>query len=52
MADEVGSTIQATEQKYSRRGGLLLPTAGIVAATAINPAVSAAQSHTFYGVKI
>jgi hypothetical protein len=52
MADEVGSTIQSAEQKYSRRGGILLPTAGIVAATAVNPAVAAARSHTFFGVKI
>jgi hypothetical protein len=52
MADEVGSTIQSAEQKYSRRGGILLPTAGIVAATAVNPAVTAARSHTFFGVKI
>ena len=52
MADEVGSTIQASQQRYSRRGGLLLPTAGIVAATAANPAVSSARPHTFFGVKI
>jgi hypothetical protein len=52
MADEVGSAIQSSEQKYSRRGGLLLPTAGIVAATAVNPAVSTARAHTFFGVTI
>jgi hypothetical protein len=52
MAEEIGSAIRSSEQKYSRRGGLLLPTAGIVAATAVNPAVSTARSHTFFGIKI
>jgi len=52
MADEVGSAIRSSDQKYSRRGGLLLPTGGIIAATAVNPAVATARSHTFFGVKI
>ena len=31
MADEIGAGVQSADQRYTRKGGLLLPTAGIVA---------------------
>lgn len=51
MANEVGAAVQSSDQRYTRRGGLLLPTAGVVAATA-SPAIVRAQTHSFYGVPI
>lgn len=51
MADEIGSGVQSADQRYTRKGGLLLPTAGIVAATA-SPSILRAQPHSFYGYRI
>lgn len=51
MANEIGAGVQSSDQRYTRRGGLLLPTAGIVAATA-SPSIAKAQSHSFYGIPI
>jgi hypothetical protein len=51
MANDVGAGVQSAEQRYTRKGGLLLPSAGIVAATAA-PAIAQARPHTFYGIKI
>jgi hypothetical protein len=51
MANDVGAGVQSAEQRYTRKGGLLLPSAGIVAATAA-PAIAHARPHTFYGIKI
>ena len=52
IATEIGSGIQQSRQLYTRRGGLLLPSAAAVSAPIINPAVSAAKPHTFFGRKI
>jgi hypothetical protein len=52
IATEVGGGIQQSRQLYTRRGGVLLPTAAAVAASTVNPAVSAARPHTFFGRKI
>jgi hypothetical protein len=51
MADKIGSGVQSADQRYTRKGGLLLPTAGIVAATA-SPGILKAQPHSFYGYRI
>ena len=51
MANEIGSGVQAAEQRYTRKGGLLLPTAGAVAAAA-SPAIVSARPHSFYGIPI
>tara|TARA_R110001606_G_scaffold8258_7_gene36185 strand:+ start:2453 stop:3697 length:1245 start_codon:yes stop_codon:yes gene_type:complete len=51
MADEIGAGVQSADQRYTRKGGLLLPTAGIVAATA-SPSIVKAQPHSFYGNRI
>jgi hypothetical protein len=53
IATEVGGSIRQSRQLYSRRGGVLLPSAAIAAASPIvNPAVSMAKPHTFFGSKI
>jgi hypothetical protein len=52
IATEIGDGIQQSRQLYTRRGGLLLPSAAAVAAPIGNPAVSVAQPHTFFGRKI
>ncbi|MGY4408474.1 hypothetical protein ACVWW4_000210 [Bradyrhizobium sp. LB7.1] len=52
IATEVGGGIQQSRQLYTRRGGVLLPSAAAVAAPIVNPAVSAARPHTFFGRKI
>lgn len=54
IATEVGGGIQQSRQLYTRRGSLLLPTAAAVAVAApiVNPAVSAARPHTFFGRRI
>ena len=52
IATEIGGSIQQSRQLYTRRGGLLLPSAAAVAAPIVNPAVSVAQPHTFFGRKI
>lgn len=51
MADEIGAGVQSADQRYTRKGGLLLPTAGIVPATASSSIVKA-QPHSFYGYRI
>lgn len=51
MADEIGGGVQAAEQRYTRKGGLLLPTAGVTAAVA-SPAIASAKPHHFYGTLI
>ena len=52
IATEIGGGIQQSRQLYTRRGGLLLPSAAGVAAPIINPSVSVARPHTFFGRKI
>ena len=53
IATEVGGNIQQSRQRYTRRGGVLVPSTTIAAASSIiNPAVSAARPHTFFGRKI
>jgi len=52
IATEIGGDIQQSRQLYTRRGGLILPSAAAVAAPIVNPAVSAARPHTFFGRKI
>jgi hypothetical protein len=52
IATEVGGVIQQSGQLYTRRGGVLLPSAGAVAAPAVNPAIATARPHTFFGRKI
>jgi hypothetical protein len=52
IATEVGGEIQQSRQLYTRRGGVLLPTVAAVAASTVNPAVSTARPHTFFGRKI
>ena len=51
MANEIGGSVQAAEQRYNRKGGLLLPTAGVTAAAA-SPAIVSAKPHSFYGLPI
>jgi hypothetical protein len=51
MANEIGAGVQSADQRYTRKGGLLLPTAGIVPATA-SPSIVKAQPHSFYGYRI
>ena len=52
IATEIGGGIQQSRQLYTRRGGVLLPSAAAVAAPIVNPAVSVARPHTFFGRKI
>lgn len=52
IAAEVGSVIQTSRQMYTRRGGVLLPSATAVVASTVNPSVSVARTHTFFGRKI
>jgi hypothetical protein len=53
IAAEVGSGIQQSRQIYSRRGGVLWPTAtGAAASPLVNPHLAAAKPHTFFGRKI
>ena len=49
---QVGDTVQDDRQRYTRRGGILLPTPGIIAGTAANPATAEPKPHTFFGKKI
>lgn len=52
IATEVGGGIQQSRQVYTRRGGLVLPSAAAVAAPFVNPSVAAARPNTFFGRKI
>ncbi|WP_108610770.1 nucleotidyltransferase [Aminobacter sp. MSH1] len=56
IAGQVGSAIQKSQQLYSKKGGVLFPTPGIItgvaAAALASPAVAAARPHTFFGKKI
>ncbi|MFT3987928.1 hypothetical protein [Aestuariivirga sp.] len=52
IATEIGGGIQQSRQLYTRRGGMLLPSAAAVAAPIVNPAVLAARPHTFFGCYI
>ena len=52
IAIEVGGGIRPSRQLYTRRGGVLLPAAAAAAAPIVNPSVSAARPHTFFGRKI
>jgi Second Messenger Oligonucleotide or Dinucleotide Synthetase domain len=53
IAAQVGTGIQQSRQLYTRRGGMLWPAATAAAVSpVINPAVSAAKPHTFFGRKI
>lgn len=49
MADAVGSGVQTAQQRYSRTGGLLLPSAGLAAAS---PHIARAQPHSFFGIRV
>ena len=52
IAIDVGGGIQQSRQLYTRRGGVLLPSATAAAAPMINPTVATARPHTFFGQKI
>jgi hypothetical protein len=54
MAQAIGATVQSGDHKYSRRGGLLLPTSGVVTGVAAGarPGLVSAKSHTFFGTRI
>ncbi len=52
IATEIGRGIRQSRQLYTRRGGILLPSAVTVAAPIVNPAVPAVRPHTFFGRKI
>jgi Second Messenger Oligonucleotide or Dinucleotide Synthetase domain len=53
IAAQVGTGIQQSRQLYTRRGGVLWPAAAAASVSpVINPAVSAAKPHTFFGRKI
>ena len=52
VADQLGRAVVTSQQGYSRRGGLLLPTPGLAAATLAKPSVVAARPHTFFGRKL
>jgi Second Messenger Oligonucleotide or Dinucleotide Synthetase domain len=52
IAAQVGAGIQQSRQLYSRRGGLVWPAATAAVSPLINPAVSMAKPHTFFGRKI
>lgn len=49
MADAVGNGVQTAQQRYSRTGGLILPSAGLAAAS---PHIARAQPHSFFGIRI
>ncbi len=51
IAAEVGAGIQKSRQLYSRRGGLLWPSAAATPPI-VNSTVAQAKSHTFFGRKI
>ncbi len=51
MAQEIGAGVQASQHHYTRKGGLLLPGAGVVAAAA-SPGIVQARPHTFFGKRI
>jgi hypothetical protein len=55
MARDIGETIQNAKQRYTRTGGIFIPTKGVgfsgAVAPVLNPAV-AARAHTFFGRKI
>ena len=50
IAMQVGQGIQQSRQRYTRRGGLIWPTAA--AAPIVKPTVATARPHTFFGHKI
>jgi hypothetical protein len=52
IAAEVGAGIQHSRQLYSRRGGLLWPSAVAAVSPVVNSAVSVAKPHNFFGRKI
>lgn len=53
IAADVGAGIQQSRQRYTRRGGLIWPTAaGAATSVVANPAVATAKPHTFFGRKI
>lgn len=49
MADAVGNGVQTAQQRYSRTGGLILPSAGLAAAS---PHIARAQPHSFFGIRV
>jgi len=51
IAAQVGAGIQQSRQRYTRRGGLIWPTAA-AASPVVKPTVAAARPHTFFGRKI
>ncbi|MGE0769632.1 MAG: nucleotidyltransferase, partial [Hyphomicrobiaceae bacterium] len=52
IATDVGGGIQQSRQLYTRRGGVLLPSATALVTPIVNPSVAAARPHTFFGRKI
>jgi hypothetical protein len=52
IAAQVGAGVQQSLQLYSRRGGVVWPAAAAAASPVINPAVSVAKPHTFFGREI
>ncbi len=54
MARDIGAGVQASGHSYGRRGGLLLPTSGLVTGvTAVSrPGLVSARPHTFFGQRI
>ncbi len=49
---QVGDAVKDNRQRYTRRGGILLPTSGVIAGTAANRATAEPKPHTFFGKKI
>lgn len=54
MAQDIGAKVQAGDHQYSRRGGLLLPSSGVVTGVAAvaRPGLVTAKPHTFFGTRI
>jgi hypothetical protein len=52
IAAQVGTGIQQSRQLYLRRGGVIWPAAAAAVSPVINPALSVAKPHTFFGRKI
>lgn len=51
MANEIGGGVERATQGYSRKGSILLPSGGAIAAAA-TPSIVRAQPHTFFGERI
>jgi len=51
MADDVGGRVERAEQGYTRKGGIIMPSAAAITGVSA-PSLVRAQSHTFHGVRI